>query len=149
MNGIQESLKLESAPNVIALTGTKKERHKIYMRKWSEENREKTRAWNLRWKIEHPDKVKQYREEWAANNKDKVRLSRREQKEKNRDKVSAYNKVYKIRKRGALNIPGYCSVCGEAYSRLEGHHVDYSKPILLTWLCSKCHKDLHRSMKNE
>lgn len=30
-----------------------------------------------------------------------------------------------------------CSICGEIKS--QAHHTDYSKPLLVVWLCRKCH----------
>ena len=35
-----------------------------------------------------------------------------------------------------------CEVCGDQKS--EGHHEDYAKPLEVTWLCRKHHKDVHR-----
>ena len=33
--------------------------------------------------------------------------------------------------------------CGE--TKVHGHHEDYSKPLEVIWLCSKCHRDQHRA----
>ena len=34
-----------------------------------------------------------------------------------------------------------CSVCGAINS--EAHHIDYSKPLLIEWLCRKHHLEHH------
>jgi len=44
---------------------------------------------------------------------------------------------------GALVRPETCSKCGDA-TKVEGHHPDYSKPLMVEWLCRKCHAFVHR-----
>ena len=44
---------------------------------------------------------------------------------------------------GTLIKPNNCSVCGST-EKIEGHHDDYSKPLEVRWLCSKCHKEWHK-----
>lgn len=34
-----------------------------------------------------------------------------------------------------------CVVCGKKHS--QAHHSDYGKPLLVTWLCRKCHQREH------
>lgn len=50
-------------------------------------------------------------------------------------------------KRGELARPDECSKCGatpkrrsDGKSAIQGHHADYSKPLEVEWLCSKCHR---------
>jgi ribosomal protein S27AE len=52
----------------------------------------------------------------------------------------AYAHVYL--KRGKLTR-GVCETCGSAKS--EMHHEDYSKPLVVRWLCRRCHLALHRN----
>ncbi len=37
-----------------------------------------------------------------------------------------------------------CESCGA--KRAEAHHWDYSNPDLISWLCSLCHKGVHRGV---
>jgi len=39
-----------------------------------------------------------------------------------------------------------CSSCGS--SKSEQHHPDYSKPLLIEWLCRQCHAALHLRLKS-
>lgn len=38
---------------------------------------------------------------------------------------------------------GPCEICG-VDSPIEAHHEDYSKPLLVNWLCVKHHRELHQ-----
>jgi hypothetical protein len=51
----------------------------------------------------------------------------------------AYATVYQ--KRGKL-IPRPCEVCGSLM--VEKHHEDYSKPLMVRWLCRPCHQEMHK-----
>lgn len=38
-----------------------------------------------------------------------------------------------------------CAFCGDGVG--EAHHTDYTQPLLIVWLCAKCHWALHNSFK--
>ena len=62
-------------------------------------------------------------------------------KENNPEKYAAHILVNnKVRSGEILKKP--CKKCGSRKS--QAHHKDYSKPLLVTWLCSKCHSFVHR-----
>lgn len=44
---------------------------------------------------------------------------------------------------GLLRRPERCESCGEESARIEAHHLDYSDPMKVVWLCTFCHKDAH------
>lgn len=46
---------------------------------------------------------------------------------------------------GVLVKPDSCTSCGKSGCRIEGHHDDHSKPMEVTWLCSQCHRDWHKT----
>jgi hypothetical protein len=52
-----------------------------------------------------------------------------------------YSKLSWAIKSGKVIKPTICPQCGEVpeYGRIEGHHHDYSKPLEVKWLCSRCH----------
>lgn len=39
---------------------------------------------------------------------------------------------------GRINKPSVCSDCGKQ-GKLHAHHEDYSKPLIVNWLCVSCH----------
>lgn len=47
---------------------------------------------------------------------------------------------------GRLKKPCTCSACGDG-GRIEGHHEDYSKPLVVKWLCRSCHVARHRELE--
>ena len=44
---------------------------------------------------------------------------------------------------GNTSKPNKCQ-CGSL--KVEGHHEDYKKPLLVQWLCRSCHSDLHKGI---
>lgn len=46
---------------------------------------------------------------------------------------------------GKINRAPYAS-CGSKKS--QGHHADYTKPLIVVWLCASCHRNEHKRMEN-
>ncbi len=88
-----------------------------------------------KWRQKNPD----YQKEWRANNKDyfknynldPINMARKSV----HDMLNSYVRMGIVKKEP-------CSVCGNTNS--QGHHNDYTKPLEVTWLCSKHHMKLHR-----
>jgi ribosomal protein S27AE len=47
---------------------------------------------------------------------------------------------------GILIRPRHCEECA-AGGRIEAHHVDYSRPLHVRFLCVRCHKNQHRGSR--
>jgi len=86
----------------------------------------------------------------AAADKDERRLKRNEWRRKwrktrmtpeqrRKDITRSYAGVYLRRDKLAKQD---CSDCGSPQS--EMHHPDYSKPLLVVWLCRQCHLQRHK-----
>lgn len=62
----------------------------------------------------------------------------------NKHKIKAEQKANKAYKRGDIEKPHACNRCGVSGVRIEKHHEDYSKPLEVEWLCTKCHGKTRR-----
>lgn len=50
---------------------------------------------------------------------------------------------------GNITKPLNCERCATNKTRIEGHHDDYSKPLEVMWLCTRCHGDRHRELREK
>lgn len=67
--------------------------------------------------------------------------------ERHPDRVAAHRALRRAIRRGDVSPSSACEHCGIARKRIEGHHEDYSKPLDVIWLCSSCHKSVHRAKR--
>lgn len=82
------------------------------------------------------EKIRAYDRERAAlphRRELKARVTR-EWRQSHRDRQAAHNKA----NRSDLVAPELCEGCN-LKRRLEKHHPDYSKPLLVVWFCKPCH----------
>lgn len=91
---------------------------------------------------ERRDKLNEYR----AACPEKHRADNQKDRSKNPEKKRARDILKAAVKSGKVRKPIFCDRCGHDGSiyRIEGHHDDYSKPLEVLWLCSKCHGERHR-----
>jgi ribosomal protein S27AE len=74
---------------------------------------------------------------WRSENPDRVNKDRRDHPEK----YKARSKVGNALRDGKLiKLP--CEGCGET-EKVQAHHDDYSKPLDVRWVCTKCHSKTH------
>ena len=69
--------------------------------------------------------------------KSRQRYSELSEEQRFKSRARAYANIYQ--KRGHIE-PELCDYCGELAQK---HHPDYSKPLLVQWLCKKCHQAFH------
>jgi hypothetical protein len=55
------------------------------------------------------------------------------------DRAKAHSAAQNAVRDGKLIKPALCEGCGLPKKRIEKHHPDYSKPLLIVWLCKPCH----------
>jgi len=65
-----------------------------------------------------------------------------------RRKENARREMRKAVNDGKLNRPSECSECNTS-CKPEGHHIDYSRPLDVLWLCRGCHRKLHTELGKE
>lgn len=61
---------------------------------------------------------------------------------KHPEKAKARYAVKYAIKTGKLVRSIFCEECGLP-AETEGHHPDYTKPLVVDWLCLECHKELN------
>jgi hypothetical protein len=59
--------------------------------------------------------------------------------ENNKHKSKAQHLARHAMKKNVIPRQTNCNRCGVSGVRLEMHHADYSKPLEVEWLCTKCH----------
>lgn len=69
--------------------------------------------------------------------------------EENKNKRAAHSILGHAIRSGRVVKPKRCEHCKKSRQRLEGHHEDYSRPLLVLWVCRKCHAKIHRKYDDE
>lgn len=67
-------------------------------------------------------------ERWKQRNPERMKIIGR-----------VHDLVYKAVRDGRLTRPAACEQCGAA-CKPEAAHADYEQPLLVRWLCAKCHR---------
>lgn len=94
---------------------------------------------------ENVDKVNGYKRKWAKTNPVKNSNSKKDWCEQNPTKRYCHNAVNNALRDGKLEKPLSCECCQIFTDALHAHHCDYTKPLDVMWLCSKCHRDWHKN----
>ena len=81
------------------------------------------------------------KKEWAKKNRDKIRVSSRKWCLKNKEKRRAHSALWRGILKGLIKRSP-CEICGEL--KVCAHHTDYSKPLEVSWLCQRHHRNSHR-----
>jgi hypothetical protein len=65
-------------------------------------------------------------------------------RKKNPIKVAATTLLNNSIRSGKIARGEFCMTCGDSGVKIDAHHNDYAFPLIVSWLCCKCHKEWHR-----
>lgn len=91
-----------------------------------------------------PERFKKAASEYREENIENVFATRMEMCRRNPSHKNAGMALSYALKLGYIEKPDHCLGCGrpDSESRVTAHHNDYSKPLEVVWVCSKCHRNL-------
>lgn len=120
------------------------EEHRAYAKKWCAAHPEECKAAHQKYRAEHLEERKAYDKKYRVDHFKERGASAKKYRAAHPDRISARRKVYAATKAGILlRLPR--ENCGAA--KVEGHHEDYTQPLMVTWLCLTCHAQLHACKK--
>ncbi len=85
---------------------------------------------------------------YGQKHSDRLLERLQERRRSNPARYRAYSTVGNHIRSGQLIRPSECSQCGKT-ERVVAHHVDYERPLDVTWLCRTCHARVHGLMQYE
>ena len=102
---------------------------------------------NRKWTHDNMDRCVKNANNWKVNNTEKHRLIQKKAHDKyknnNRKKYDARIMTNAAIRSGELKrMP--CEKCG-CKNNIEAHHYDYQMPLNVKWLCTSCHKNIHKT----
>lgn len=80
---------------------------------------------------------------WYHRNKEKARAIIYKNNTLHKEKIAARAVLNYAVGAGKITKPLVCEKCSEE-ATLQAHHSDYTKPLLVMWLCQDCHAAEHR-----
>lgn len=103
-------------------------------------------------KKERAKKVSEYKNRLRNENPEKFdsifHKARQNYRKNHHDKYLAHEKLQYALDTGKIVRPSECSVCGVKCTP-QGHHYDYTKPLDVIWLCTKCHSKVHVELRKK
>lgn len=129
-----------------------KEKSKAYYKKnqslilekrkeYKEKNRERISIKEALRRLSDPgrfEKNKAKHFSWSKNNRERINAQQREWYQKNKEKRMAHVILSRAINAGKIMRPQTCSECSKK-CKPDGHHVDYTKPLEVIWICRACH----------
>ncbi len=105
---------------------------------WYAKNKESARKKIYAWKAQNP----KYMVHWHAQNREKHAKNVKAWRARHPHYVECHKEYNLAIRSGMLIKPENCMLCNKE-GKVEGHHHNYSKPLDVVWVCTKCHRDIH------
>jgi hypothetical protein len=77
--------------------------------------------------------------EYARRHPERVRAAVRAKRARYPDRDRARHMVAYAVEKGEMVRPSHCERCDRNDTRIEAHHPDYSRPLDVEWICTRCH----------
>ena len=128
---------------------------RIKDREYERNNPKKMSEKHARWVEKHRDHVREYGRKYYEKNPEIYKENAIAYRKKTgNESVKKYRRKYPAKKKahsyvelalffGHMSKPDNCSMC-KIKCDPQGHHEDYTKPLDVIWLCTKCHGFVHR-----
>lgn len=87
-------------------------------------------------------RLNKYRKDGRGNYLENHKRDQKNYCYKNKDKIKARNLAHKIK----ISKNQNCVICKLSLAT-ERHHKDYTKPLMVIFVCAKCHRKLDKEMK--
>ena len=123
-------------------------RYKNYRKRNQEKEKNRTNNYYLRnretklqkerkYRLREPEKTRQQWRKYYATHRSECRERDEIYRERNLTKKYAENQALK-----KVNLGSKCTICGST-ENLHRHHPNYSKPLEILTVCSRCHQRIH------
>jgi len=109
----------------------------------TEEFKEKNRKNSEKFRRENPEKASIQSRKWSEKNREKRRQYQEKSRKNNLEKRAVNEHLKRYVKKGLIERGSMCQDCNKE-GKMEAHHIDYSKPLEVQWLCRRCHMKRHR-----
>jgi hypothetical protein len=133
---------------------------------WRERNRERLRAYNAAYRAANREKLAELRKVYNAEHREERNALHKAWRDRNLEHARAYDRAWGKRSENKkariqewreknpekiaahhlaayhIPLPDICERCA-AQGRIHRHHPDYSQPLLVMFLCPRCHRQEH------